>query len=231
MGREARRVPLDFDWPTRKVWEGYLMPDKFDEDRCPTCGGDGTTDAARWLMKIAYVLSACADDHSCGREMHPWLAGLRNISYGSGGSGRPGPDFVAIYTALTGLEPDLGPFGTDVYRTYRGLVDRAGLGDEWDHCPDCAGHGSTERYPGQRSEAEEWEPTGPPTGDGWQMWETTSEGSPISPVFETAETLADWLAENETVFGDIRADRDRWLSIVTGEQSAAVQIAPGVVIL
>ena len=32
----------------------------------------------------------------------------------------------------------------------------------------------------------------PPKGNGWQMWETTSEGSPISPispVFETLKTL------------------------------------------
>lgn len=30
----------------------------------------------------------------------------------------------------------------------------------------------------------------PPEGEGWQVWETVSEGSPISPVFATAEELA-----------------------------------------
>lgn len=34
----------------------------------------------------------------------------------------------------------------------------------------------------------------PPAGDGWQLWETTTEGSPISPVFPTAEDLATWMA-------------------------------------
>lgn len=60
-------------------------------------------------------------------------------------------------------------------------------------CLTCGGHASLERYRGQRAEAEKWEPTEPPTGEGWQLWESVSEGSPISPVFGTAEELAQWL--------------------------------------
>ena len=60
-------------------------------------------------------------------------------------------------------------------------------------CSYCGGHGSTERYPGQRADAEAWERTDPPKGKGWQYWETVSEGSPISPVFATAEELSHWL--------------------------------------
>ena len=36
----------------------------------------------------------------------------------------------------------------------------------------------------------------PPKGDGYQCWETTSEGSPISPVFESFDELCDWLSKN-----------------------------------
>jgi len=61
-------------------------------------------------------------------------------------------------------------------------------------CATCDGHGPFEAYPGQRAEAEAWQQTGPPTGDGWQLWETTSEGSPVSPVFGTAEELATWIS-------------------------------------
>lgn len=25
MGREIKRVPLDFDWPIEKVWPGYMF--------------------------------------------------------------------------------------------------------------------------------------------------------------------------------------------------------------
>ena len=80
-------------------------------------------------------------------------------------------------------------------------------------CEVCNGHGSVERYPGQRAQAEAWEWTEPPTGDGWQLWETTSEGSPVSPVFETAEELAAWCADNATVFGDSKESYEGWLKM------------------
>jgi hypothetical protein len=64
-------------------------------------------------------------------------------------------------------------------------------------CVACGGRGSMEAYPGQRAEAEAWESTDPPSGDGWQLWETVSEGSPVSPVFPTAEELAQWLTTPE----------------------------------
>jgi len=60
-------------------------------------------------------------------------------------------------------------------------------------CPECDGHGSIEAYPGQRDDAENWEHSEPPTGEGWQLWETTTEGSPVSPVFATDRDLARWL--------------------------------------
>lgn len=64
-------------------------------------------------------------------------------------------------------------------------------------CSRCEGHGSVEAYPGQRTEAEAWKPTEPPAGEGWQLWETVSEGSPVSPVFPSDEALAGWLTTPE----------------------------------
>lgn len=34
----------------------------------------------------------------------------------------------------------------------------------------------------------------PPKGDGWQLWQTVSDG-PISPVFATPEALIDWMCQ------------------------------------
>jgi hypothetical protein len=85
-----------------------------------------------------------------------------------------------------------------------------------DTCPACAGHGSTEKYPGQRAEAEAWESSEPPSGDGWQLWETTSEGSPKSPVFASAAELAGWCEGNATAFAGIRWTRDEWLRSFDG---------------
>lgn len=53
----------------------------------------------------------------------------------------------------------------------------------------------------------------PPEGDGYQLWETTSEGSPASPVFESAEELAEWCEENATVFAGFKATKDEWLKM------------------
>lgn len=43
---------------------------------------------------------------------------------------------------------------------------------------------------------EQWfenERHGPPEGEGWQVWETVSGGSPISPVFATPKELVAWI--------------------------------------
>lgn len=67
-------------------------------------------------------------------------------------------------------------------------------------CPTCAGvcDVGTEE---QRAAAEAWEATEPPTGEGWQLWETVSEGSPISQVFPTAEELAAWMSSPDYAWG------------------------------
>lgn len=56
-------------------------------------------------------------------------------------------------------------------------------------CPQCKGHGHVWDSQNNRRRAERWMPTEPPAGDGWQLWETVSEGSPISPVYKTPEQL------------------------------------------
>lgn len=61
----------------------------------------------------------------------------------------------------------------------------------------------------------------PLSGDGWQMWETTTEGSPISPVCDTPEELAAWLADNKaSAFGSETAHYQSWLKMIKGSGSA-----------
>lgn len=80
MGRDIKRVPMDFDWPLQKVWSGYISPcdDIEDEQKQDEC--------------------------------------------------------------------------------YEAFID-----------------------------------TEPPVGDGYQLWENVSAGSPVSPVFATANELAAWM--------------------------------------
>jgi hypothetical protein len=40
--------------------------------------------------------------------------------------------------------------------------------------------------------------------------ETTSEGSPISPIFSTIEALCEWAADHATTFGSHKADALQW---------------------
>jgi len=49
------------------------------------------------------------------------------------------------------------------------------------------------------------------------MYETTSEGTPKSPAFETAEALARWLTDNgASAFGGCTATYDGWLRVARG---------------
>lgn len=67
--------------------------------------------------------------------------------------------------------------------------------------------------------AEEWEPHEPPEGEGWQLWETVSEGSPVSPVFATAEELPAWLAGPEgTERRGVNSEmtEEQWLRFLKG---------------
>jgi len=49
------------------------------------------------------------------------------------------------------------------------------------------------------------------------MYETTSEGSPISPAFETPEELARWLADTgASSFGRSTASYEAWLRVARG---------------
>lgn len=112
MGRELRRVPLDFDWPINKIWFGYL-------------------------------------NHPCNGEC----------------------DDCKHYAKLKGLK----------FRKYG--------------CPDFE--------------------LDPPEGEGYQLWETTTEGSPISPVFASCVELAAWCEDGATVFGSEKISKAEWLRAFT----------------
>jgi hypothetical protein len=50
----------------------------------------------------------------------------------------------------------------------------------------------------------------PPEGEGYQLWETTTEGSPQSPVFASLDELCAWCAEHATTFGSYGATAEQW---------------------
>lgn len=58
-------------------------------------------------------------------------------------------------------------------------------------------------YDEESGEYADWKPYDPPAGDGWQVWEDTSEGSPITPVFSTREALIEHLVTVGTTWDQI----------------------------
>lgn len=130
MGRELKRVPLDFDYPLDYVWYGYFMnhisstcmPKNDDETYCDLC------------------------------KKYAQIKGIEILNCGC-------PDYESYFSEVT--------------EKLNALCE-------------------------------------PPKGEGFQLWETTSEGSPISPVFKTLDELCEWCEDNATVFADIKATKEEW---------------------
>ena len=63
---------------------------------------------------------------------------------------------------------------------------------------------------------------------GWAIYETTSEGTPLTPTFATPEELATWCVEHKvSTFGDFTADYDSWLAMIHYGWAPSAVISPG----
>lgn len=205
--RTVKRVPMDFDWPTNKVWEGYLSPDW---RSCPSDDCErGETLAASWLGDIARLILMLGEYHADARHPgHPYLDAVPFRP-----TRLPKANAAELTAGLAGRPPRaFGHDAIDGWSATKAIIKAAGLPEDWGTCPACKGHAI---HPDDIEASEAWEATEPPTGDGWQLWETTSEGSPQSPVFATPGELAAWCATNATAFADMRLTAEQWLASFT----------------
>jgi len=63
----------------------------------------------------------------------------------------------------------------------------------------------------------------------FMMYETTTEGTPISPAFATAEELARWLTDNNaSAFADMTCTYEQWLGTIRRGSSISAVITDGV---
>ena len=95
-------------------------------------------------------------------------------------------------------------------------------------CSECHGDGTFWPNPEDEKKCEAWKPTEPPAGECYQLWETVSEGSPISPPFATPEGLAAWLAS--PAYGrsvDKGITYESWLSFIKGPGYAPSFVSDG----
>ena len=233
MGRTMKRVPMDFDWPLGRVWKGFLNPYK--GCKCPWCYDEkdreslGYTKEAREYKRQFYGfnmgwdykqnpydhnLSYCpqAKPYRLERWEYDFIVSnekCRSIYFGNlADSEIPPFEQMTDYLLRTQRSRMMG-CDAEYYLTME-HCRRLGTTD---CCPHCEGTGLVWQTDELKRLHEEWERIEPPTGDGYQLWETTSEGSPKSPVCATFEELCEWCAENATTFAHFKATKEEWMKM------------------
>lgn len=233
MGREVRRVPLDFDWPLEEVWRGFVNPHGEHRRNCGACEGSGYAPEARRFSDEWYGETP-RDPRSHGVE--PLTAdspailarARRDVESGYHGRGEWGvrrraewldehfrgqwchhldqDDVDALVAAdrlpeSNGRRPTarevnewsvlgMGHDSINHHVCVRARCEREGVPLK---CSSCGGDGHVWPSPEARALYEAWTEEEPPVGEGWQLWETVTEGSPISPVFATRGEFVDYL--------------------------------------
>jgi len=217
MGRLLKRVPLNFAAPLNVIWPGYLRP-HFSRE-CGQCGGTGYNPETNKLAEDFYDFArtgrrwvdAITQDEIDALVKEDRLAGWVK-------DGRH-PTAAQVNASTSPLKHDA--INRDIL--IRARATRLGV---YGVCGHCAGEGETYASPEAEAAAENWQPTEPPAGDGYQLWENTSEGSPTSPVFSTLDELCAWAAENATTFADFHASAADWKRMLSEGTVAHTEQAP-----
>lgn len=244
MGRELKRVPLDFDWPLNTRWKGYINP--YCATDCMQCDKTGYNPETRKIGDSWYSFDKrdwvyVTPDRRYNRAA--WKYNLeqedvqalldadslwdftrvpindeqREIVKQKVASGENSwllEDNGYTPTAEEVNEWAKQGMGHDAINRSICIKAKAKRLGVYGLCPVCNGEGNYFSEDKYRQLAEEWKLVDPPKGDGYQLWETTSEGSPISPVFKTLDELCEWAAENATTFGSNKATKWVWLQML-----------------
>lgn len=227
---------MDFDWPLKKTWKGYLIPDELCSVPCPKCEGTGHNQETLAISKAFYdfdnlgtrwcdsltqdEVQTLVDRDRLWDLTHEWTPEKK---------WQPREPFI-VPTPEQVAKWNKGSFGHDAINRWILIETRAKRLGVWGKCFFCEGEGELWKSAEQKAAHDAWTASPPPEGDGWQMWETTSEGSPISPVCESPEALAKWLADNNaSTFGRDTASYETWLGMIesTGWAMSAVTDSKG----
>ncbi|MCA1831190.1 MAG: hypothetical protein LC750_00320 [Actinobacteria bacterium] len=282
MGRELRRVALDFDWPANKVWQGFLNP-LYVATKCAECDGEGYSADGRRLKALWYghmpfkpedrgsvpftpadeAVAAFATrnvtrspefyghgqvaiDREARRLCALWNGAwshhlntgdvaalvaadrLYDLTHTFDPVNRwrpkdpphvPTPREVNVWSISGGMGHD----SINQYVCVKAECERLGVPL---HCSACNGDGELWPSADAKQAYEDWQEVPPPAGDGYQIWETVSEGSPISPVFASPEELATHMAG--TKWGaDEGTPYETWLAFINGPGWAPSMVMDG----
>lgn len=256
MGRELRRVPMDFDWPLSVRWGGYLNPFYSQRADCADCAGTGLSSGAKRIQDqwygnapfdpLEYGATPLTVEHPAIQAFAQRQCHQRPDYYGSGDYA-VSQEALRLFNLFRGqwchhlIQADVAALLTsgrlgDFTRDRKGYVPTADEVNAWSiggmghdainswvcvrarckrekvpyRCKVCGGSGERWPSPAIKRKYARWKPVEPPKGDGFQLWETTSEGSPVSPVFASIEALCGWAADNATTFGSSKASAEQW---------------------
>lgn len=244
MGRELKRVPLDFEWPLNKIWDGFINP-HYTAKKCFYCDGTGYGRQAKFISDQWYGYVQFDPSMTGSVPLTPdtdmiRILAERNVErspeyYGEGEWAirneakrladmwnnqwchhldQEDVNVLWSHGRLSDLNPNwsenhnegvtpptasevnrwsLSGFGHDAINRMYCIEAKCERLNIEKTCRHCNGKGEIWSSPEDEVLYENWKETLPPTGEGYQMWETTSEGSPVSPVFATKDELVNWL--------------------------------------
>jgi hypothetical protein len=213
--RTVKRVPLDFKWPRWKVWEGYRNPHPA-PPRCNACGGSSLNpDTKRLFDTFPKWCRALTPDEIQALVDNGRLLPLTHERVpGKGWRKRADGRMPTMRDVLKHCtRPGFGWEVVSQIVLVRARATRLGV---FGRCPACNAGWLPHPDPEVGKLHAAWKATEPPRGEGWQLWETTSEGSPVSPVFPTARKLARWCAKYATLFAEHKTTERVWLRLITG---------------
>ena len=226
MGQMLKRVPIDFDWPINQIWKGYINP--FRSQKCNPCDGTGLNPATKKLSDDWYSFDRSewiylSDNRRYNNKA--WQYHLVQEEVDALTERGRLMEFTHTWKEGEGWRPKDPPYvpaaeeinrwsirgvGHDSINQWICVESRARRLGVYGHCGFCNGEAEIWQTEDIKRLHEAWESFEPPTGDGYQLLETTSEGSPISPVFATLDCLCAWAAENTSTFADAKATPEEW---------------------
>ena len=245
MGRTLKRVPLDFNWPIKQIWKGYINPYK--SQGCKSCDNTGLNKATKKLNDDWYAFDnpkwVEINDGKSRYNDNAWSHHITEVEVkallehnrlydftrvplndeqvqvvkdkiASGGNSWLPYDNGYIPTPEEVNKWSTGAFGHDSINRNICVKARAKHIGVYGLCEICEGEGEIWFSEEIKKFHEEWVCIEPPVGYGFQLWETTSEGSPNSPVFKTLEELCEWCAENTTTFARYKATKKEWMKML-----------------
>jgi hypothetical protein len=246
MGRELKRVPLDFKWPIGQIWKGFLNP--YSSQKCRSCDGSGLNEATKKISDDWYSFDKAKwIDLGDGRRYNDlaWSNHITEIEIAALLEHKRLMDFTRVPLndkQRKDVEEKISK-GENSWLPYNnGKIPTPEEVNEWNHkgfghdginqwicvearakhlgvygnCEYCDGEGVIWQSEEIKKLSDEWESFEPPAGEGFQLWSTTSEGNPMSPVFDSLENLCEYLEkEKVSVFGSDTQSKEKWMEMLS----------------